>query len=159
MNRGTLAAIVFGAGLAGAAAYYVQERMAGNDRNPDAGTELVENRDPGTLNGLVETLPQVQLPDRAGQPRSLHDWPGKSLVINFWATWCGPCRMLAPILEELSGQHPELKIVKVDVDENRELALRYGIESIPTLLVFKGGQVADRSVGLVSPQEILALVK
>ena len=66
---------------------------------------------------------------------------------------------LAPILEELSGQHPELKIVKVDVDENRELALRYGIESIPTLLVFKGGQVADRSVGLVSPQEILALVK
>lgn len=67
--------------------------------------------------------------------------------------------MLAPILEELSGQHPELKIVKVDVDENRELALRYGIENIPTLLVFKGGQVADRSVGLVSPQEILALVK
>ena len=80
-------------------------------------------------------------------------------LIDFWATWCGPCRMLAPILEELSGQHPELKIVKVDVDENRELALRYGIESIPTLLVFKGGQVADRSVGLVSPQEILALVK
>mgnify|MGYP000787453289 CR=1 FL=1 len=80
-------------------------------------------------------------------------------MVDFWATWCGPCRMLAPILEELSGQHPELKIVKVDVDENRELALRYGIESIPTLLVFKGGQVADRSVGLVSPQEILALVK
>ena len=82
-----------------------------------------------------------------------------TVLVDFWATWCGPCRMLAPILEELSGQHPELKIVKVDVDENRELALRYGIESIPTLLVFKGGQVADRSVGLVSPQEILALVK
>ena len=76
-----------------------------------------------------------------------------TVLVDFWATWCGPCRMLAPILEELSGQHPELKIVKVDVDENRELALRYGIESIPTLLVFKGGQVADRSVGLVSPQE------
>ena len=83
----------------------------------------------------------------------------KPVLVDFWATWCGPCRMLAPILEELSGQHPELKIVKVDVDENRELALQYGIESIPTLLVFKGGQVADRSVGLVSPQEILALVK
>ena len=83
----------------------------------------------------------------------------RPVCIDFWAPWCGPCRMLAPILEELSGQHPELKIVKVDVDENRELALQYGIESIPTLLVFKGGQVADRSVGLVSPQEILALVK
>lgn len=82
-----------------------------------------------------------------------------TVLVDFWATWRGPCRMLAPILEELSGQHPELKIVKVDVDENRELALRYGIESIPTLLVFKGGQVADRSVGLVSHQEILALVK
>ena len=81
------------------------------------------------------------------------------VLVDFWATWCGPCRMLAPILEELSGQHPELKIVKVDVDENRDLALQYGIESIPTLLVFKGGQVADRSVGLVSPQEILDLVK
>ena len=57
-----------------------------------------------------------------------------TVLVDFWATWCGPCRMLAPILEELSGQHPELKIVKVDVDENRDLALQYGIESIPTLL-------------------------
>ncbi len=118
MNRGTLAAIVFGAGLAGAAAYYVQERMAGNDRNPDAGTELVENRDPGTLNGLVETLPQVQLPDRAGQPRSLHDWPGKSLVINFWATWCAPCRREIPLLQRIEREYGPngFQVVGIAVD-------------------------------------------
>ena len=67
-----------------------------------------------------------------------------TVLVDFWATWCGPCRMLAPILEELSGQHPELKIVKVDVDENREMALRYGIESLPTQLEIKRAQMADR---------------
>ena len=82
-----------------------------------------------------------------------------TVLVDFWATWCGPCWMLAPILEELSGQHPELKIVKVDVDENRDLALQYGIESIPTLLVFKGGQVVNRAAGLMGEQEILALVR
>ena len=81
-----------------------------------------------------------------------------TVLVDFWATWCGPCRMLGPVLEELSGE-ADFKIVKVDVDAEPALAMQFGIESIPTLLVFKGGQVADRSVGLVSPQEILALVK
>ena len=81
-----------------------------------------------------------------------------TVLVDFWATWCGPCRMLAPILEELSGQHPELKIVKVDVDENRELALRYDIESIPTLLVFRDGQLAHKSIGFVSREEIEKLI-
>lgn len=81
------------------------------------------------------------------------------VLVDFWATWCGPCRMLAPILEEVAEERPELKIVKVDVDQCRSLAEEYGIASIPTLLVFRGGQVADRSVGLISPQEVLDLVK
>ena len=124
-----------------------------------ASPEKKENKTAASADALptlsLEGLPEVWL-----QGTPVKEWEkDKVYIFEFWATWCGPCRMLAPILEELSGQHPELKIVKVDVDENRELALRYGIESIPTLLVFKGGQVADRSVGLVSPQEILALVK
>lgn len=81
------------------------------------------------------------------------------VLVDFWASWCGPCRMLAPILEEVAEDKPELKIVKVDVDQCRSLAEEYGIASIPTLLVFRGGQVADRSVGLISPQEVLELVK
>ena len=81
-----------------------------------------------------------------------------TVLVDFWATWCGPCRMLAPILEELSGQHPELKIVKVDVDENRDLALQYGIESIPTLLVFQNGRLVNQAVGARPKSGVLALL-
>ena len=81
-----------------------------------------------------------------------------TVLVDFWATWCGPCRMLAPILEELSGQHPELKIVKVDVDENRDLALQYGIESIPTLLVFEQGKLVRQAVGARPKAGVLELL-
>lgn len=81
------------------------------------------------------------------------------VLVDFWASWCGPCRMLAPILEEVAEDKPELKIVKVDVDQCRSLADEYHIASIPTLLVFRDGQMVDQSVGLISPQEVLELVK
>ena len=81
----------------------------------------------------------------------------ETVLVDFWAAWCGPCKMLAPILEELDGVAP-CKIVKVDVDENRSLALQYAVASIPTLLVFRAGQLAHKSIGFVSREEIEKLI-
>ena len=71
-----------------------------------------------------------------------------TVLVDFWATWCGPCRMQAPILEAFAGEHPEVKVGKVNVDENPELAEKFGIMSIPTLLVFKEGKLVKSAVGL-----------
>ncbi|MBM4762491.1 thioredoxin [Bacillus sp. B15-48] len=81
-----------------------------------------------------------------------------TVLVDFWATWCGPCKMIAPVLEELDGDMGDkVKIVKVDVDENQETAAKFGIMSIPTLLVLKDGEVVDKVVGF-QPKEALAEV-
>jgi thioredoxin 1 len=72
------------------------------------------------------------------------------VVVDFWAAWCGPCRMIAPIIEELAGEYDgKVKIGKLDVDENQQTAIKYGVRSIPTVLVFKGGELIDTIIGAV----------
>lgn len=77
-----------------------------------------------------------------------------TVLVDFFATWCGPCRMLGPVLEELSSDRSEVKIMKVDVDEAESLAKEYGIMSVPTLLLFKNGQLVSQKTGFM-PKEVL----
>ena len=82
----------------------------------------------------------------------------ETVLVDFWATWCGPCRMVAPILEEIAAE-TGLKVAKVDVDENPDLAQQYGIMSIPTLMVFRDGQLVNKAIGAMPKENILALLK
>ena len=82
------------------------------------------------------------------------------VIVDFWAEWCGPCKMLTPILEELSNEMKnEIKVVKVNLDENQDLAMKYSIRSIPTLLLFKEGHLIDTKVGLLPKNEIVTWFK
>ena len=79
-----------------------------------------------------------------------------AVLVDFYATWCGPCKMMAPIVEEIAAENPSVTVGKCDVDEAEELAMRFGIMSIPTLMVFKGGEEVKTFVGVTGKDAILA---
>jgi thioredoxin 1 len=81
------------------------------------------------------------------------------VLIDFWAEWCGPCRMLAPTIAEIAAENPDIKVCKVNVDEQPELAQRYDVMSIPMLVIIKNGRIANESVGVQSKDLILKMIK
>ncbi len=81
------------------------------------------------------------------------------VLLDFWAEWCGPCRMVAPVIDQISRETPNVKVGKINVDEQAELAQQFGVMSIPTLVVLKGGKVVNKAIGALPKQAILNLLK
>ena len=84
---------------------------------------------------------------------------GKPVLVDYWAEWCGPCKMIAPILDEVAGSYGDkLQVAKMNVDENREIPAKFGIRGIPTLMLFKGGELAATKVGAMSKAQLTAFL-
>ena len=83
---------------------------------------------------------------------------GKTTIVDFWAPWCGPCKTLGPILDGIAKENEEIQVIKVDVDENSELSIEYGVRSIPAVFIYKSGELVNKFIGIKSKEDILKLI-
>ena len=116
----------------------------------------VKNNTPRTMLWEVEDMSVVTITKNNFESEVLHS--DKPVLLDFWATWCGPCRMLSPIVDQVAEERPDVKVGKVNVDEQPDLAAQFGVMSIPTLLVFKNGKLVNQSVGSRPKAGVLALL-
>lgn len=84
---------------------------------------------------------------------------GQTVLVDFYADWCGPCKMMAPVVEELAGEAPDVKVCKINIDEEMSVAQRYGVMSIPTFIAFKNGEVAGKQVGAIPKSRLQELIR
>ena len=109
--------------------------------------------------GPGKELLDLEMEDRNGTKVNLSSLKGKVRYVDVWASWCGPCRMLGPVIDQLGSELTDVKVCKIDVDANQDLAAKYKVETIPTLVVFEGGKEVKRSVGVQPKPAILAMLK
>ena len=119
--------------------------------------QVVERLDEMAAFAPGKKAPDFTLPTPEGDSLSMYSIQGKVKILDFWASWCGPCRMVSPIVDEIAAENPDKKVGKVNVDEEPELASKFDVMSIPTLLVFEDGELVNRAVGARPKEMILDL--
>ena len=116
--------------------------------------------DTGRCGACKQTLPPLAEPLEVDTDlfEAIVNAAGVPVLVDFYATWCGPCKKLAPTLEEVAAETPQARVIKVDIDRSPGLAARYGVRSVPSLLVFRGGQVVANQTGVVSKSRLKAIL-